>query len=964
MVGTLVTTANTLRTARRLQTRTRLAAQSCRISRQALLILLLVGGLDIVWPWAAPLRTLFLIAWLAGIVVVGVRAYRRYGVRSMDPARPEVWSAQTAREIERQRPDLDNALIHAVQFGNALEVADPTAAALMRRELARAEQQAATLQTDAFVERAPFVRERRLLLFVLGFYLLIAVISPRAYRFELPRLFAPWSDAPPFSLTDFEVTPANAQVHSGDELLVTVKVSGLMPHRLELMAGTGATGQPLLLSESEPGVYTARMESLTHDTWYYAGADTGRSRRYTVQVSQEPLVRKLTVTYHPPTYTHRPPVTEDLTPQPEIKGLPGARVELEVEADRPLAGGTLAITRIGMSALNLSLAPRPGMTNRAVAAFAVERDGDFNITLTGTPAEGSLQKHNAAAGKITLLHDQTPQVIITAPGRNVIARQDMVVPLRVEAEDDIAVKRLEMHQIFNRGSDTARTIDVPGENREFVYTDRFDLKALHTKPGDVLEYYATVYDNDPTGVHNSDSDRYWIWVVSDEDYAKILKEQRTPSKMTAQYRDLAETAQQLAQDQDQLARDMAAHAERARTADPRDAAAQAKLKAEAEALQKRQQELAARAQDLARQMRELTKQTPQFDIERGLQQKMAQMAQAIERAQQSMQSALQAGTPGQKAQNAASAAQQLQQAAHGGKQVAKVTEAMQNLRALYQDVARLRALTKQQRQIAQQVQQVQQGLKDSKPDAFAQSRLKSLADQQARNRDMLDQVQQDLRQHAQDCQSIAPNAAQTANQVADAIGKMQVPRFMQDAQQALTSQDAPTGASQADAAAKALESLFQAGKKAQGQANSSLDGLALGELGMGAGNTLEQMMQGEGQGEGSQSGQNGDGESGDSGYSAPQPGSRPGDSPNGQNGRQQAQALSLSQAFSGGHKPQKIKEGGPRAPVDASLSGKNVESVSAPPNPPSKATDKDASRTPAEYRRLVQDYFKSVSGNK
>ncbi len=101
--------------------------------------------------------------------------------------------------------------------------------------------------------------------------------------------------------------------------------------------------------------------------------------------------------------------------------------------------------------------------------------------------------------------------------------------------------------------------------------------------------------------------------------------------------------------------------------------------------------------------------------------------------------------------------------------------------------------------------------------------------------------------------------------------------------------------------------------------------------------------------------------------SAPRPGSRPGDrggqEDGGYNG-QQAVALGLMLQPSGGGIRRK-NQGGERGERVGELSSDSVENVGAePPQPPPTATDRDASRYPIEYRRLVRDYFKAVAGGK
>jgi hypothetical protein len=74
--------------------------------------------------------------------------------------------------------------------------------------------------------------------------------------------------------------------------------------------------------------------------------------------------------------------------------------------------------------------------------------------------------------------------------------------------------------------------------------------------------------------------------------------------------------------------------------------------------------------------------------------------------------------------------------------------------------------------------------------------------------------------------------------------------------------------------------------------------------------------------------------------------------------------MALTQQPTGGTKPQEKKNlpGGERL---GTLAPDRVEKPDGGrPTALPKATDRAASRYPAEYRRLVQEYFKSVAGGK
>lgn len=280
MIGSLPALSGALHRATLLRQRAATQGLLSALLWQSAAALMAAGLLDILWPCPALLRGLGL---LAGIGVIG-RRLRRLRQQRQQGEQPE---ERLAREMEAQRPELDNALIHAVQFAPilALEPNAPGAVA-MRREIARADTEMARLPLENLLARAPQRREHRRALVALGLLIVTTVLFPRAYRFEIPRLFLFWADYPPFTLTDFTVTPTHALIHSGDSLTVTCRIGGQEPHSLELQ--TGAAGEPpqsTPLLPTGPNVYAAQLDNLQKETWFRVVADTGRTSRYWIRLA-------------------------------------------------------------------------------------------------------------------------------------------------------------------------------------------------------------------------------------------------------------------------------------------------------------------------------------------------------------------------------------------------------------------------------------------------------------------------------------------------------------------------------------------------------------------------------------------------------------------------------------------------------------------------------------------------------
>ncbi len=272
---------------------------------RACLALLFAFALDIMFPWPVPIRGLFIAGWSAYLGTSFLQTRR--------PARTS-WkgASQIAREIEKLHPNLDNAFIHALQFSSNTPEG-PMATECIRREFARADSAARALESTSLVDDAPLRRQRRRLLSLLLFIAVMAALSPRPFRFELPRFFAFWADRPPFTFTDFQVLPGNIHIQHGQNVEITVQTRGQAPHSLELISGTDSSSAASLpLNSNGDGSYSGVLADLENDTWYYAVANTGRSARYWVRIDQLSRNRQDENAHRPKREGHSP-ASKDLT---------------------------------------------------------------------------------------------------------------------------------------------------------------------------------------------------------------------------------------------------------------------------------------------------------------------------------------------------------------------------------------------------------------------------------------------------------------------------------------------------------------------------------------------------------------------------------------------------------------------------------------------------------------------------
>jgi hypothetical protein len=946
--------------------------------------------------WLALVAALFLLDLLFALPVavrwaglIGQAGFLAWSLRDLLSmrARNRISAARAARLVEERHPELDNALIHAVQFSHetvesrgadfpvgerwpsqdgpeakSLEQRQGTAGQkpgatdgprpstfdwLKQREIERGERAVAVVAVRDVVDRAAERRALWVLAGLAGVWVLAALCFPMALRAVVPRLMMPWRDelTPPFSLTRFEVRPPGATVRVGDSLSLAVRVSGPVPEDLALMTRTGgAEWQRLALESVEAGEYGVTLDALREDTWFYVQGGSSRSAKYRIRVLSPPVVRSLRVTYTYPAYTARAPLTEAVGDH-GIHALTGTRAALEIRSNRPLRGGEMAVQLETKEPRSVALQVDPQDATRAVAELTLTRSGSYRIALTAADGQAT---PDAAHGPITAERDERPAVWIDHPGQDLLVTPEMKVPIHVQAEDDHGVQRVELHRIVNDLGDAPRSFLHASPARQVEDALVMDLPDLGVRPGDQLRYYATAYDNDPGAPKQGETQPYTLRVVSREKYLEALKQQRTPEDVTRPPRDMAEAVRQLAERQQQLAGRME-QLQKQLAAHPGDAAAQKNL----EAARAEQKEVQEAARQVAQQMRDYAGTPAASRVEKAIQEQAGQMAEQLGQTAAGPMQQAQGRDPAQAARNAREAARrmagvdrQMQQ------QVERTAQQLEKSMPLHNDMERFKELIERQGQLTLRAREFQQ-----KEDAgtAARGKMEDLSAEQDRIQQETRRLQQDLRRHAGEARQDFPRTARSAEQLADEIDGRHIPEAMQSSRDRFRQWQGPEGFESAQRALREMAGMMQEAQNGQGQGQGELDRALNRSLGRsGLGQSLRELTPGQ-PGRGTAPGQENAGAGAAGGDPTRSEGAR------GRLARDARAYVPTVKPQPGTAGLRRRKTQNPIAGQPAGFAPGDVEVLPNPSRTPPKAADSDSGRYPAEYRKLISDYFKSVA---
>ncbi|MFH1069640.1 MAG: DUF4175 family protein, partial [Candidatus Glassbacteria bacterium] len=305
------------------------------------------------------------------------------------------------------------------------------------------------------------------------------------------------------------VQPGDALIMRGDSLPVRAVGSIHRPEEMTLhFWQAGEAGQSRImqyrLGQFE---YSYVFSGLQNDVRYCVEQGGTATDTFLVQVTNNPFVTELGITYHYPPYTGLPDYTT--TRDKAIQGLRGTRVTLDGHSSNILERASLVLAPD-------SLRPAPLTGDRSFTdTLTLAADGSYGIRLVD---RWGLTNDDTLLYPITVIADEPPAVALRFPGPEAQVDETMKQPLVFELADDFGVERVELEYARvssdGRRGDSARKriAGWSGQLRtHLVEQYLWDLAELKLLPQDEVAYRLIAFDNDRvSGPKATASDEYRI----------------------------------------------------------------------------------------------------------------------------------------------------------------------------------------------------------------------------------------------------------------------------------------------------------------------------------------------------------------------------------------------------------------------------------------------------------------------
>jgi len=407
-----------------------------------------------------------------------------------------------ARAVWNHDDTIRDRILDAIQLLKRKRTGESEA--LRFAALQKIDSETAKLDARGYIEWKWLNKSVRFSGVLLGISLLIVILSGRSLTDAAHRLTHPGQVfiKPGTVLLQLGLADTTTIVQ-GDPLELAVTWKHSRPESVQFLLDQGSGIEKVLVATRDSldtTRFTAILPHTERNMKVFARAKEVTSDTSVIRVIPRPRIARLEVKIQPPAYTglnrrHLPEGVGD------ISALPGSRVEVNLESNRPLREARLVTADMSERLDSTWLTVEERI---AEGGFQVRRNGAWWINLV---AEDGVEGEEPLTWGILLEEDYPPQIEIRMPDEGFEIPENLHAPLVVVADDDYGISRGVLRfRVYNEildpdsvGEEAFSAIELNGKlegaNRWVVQT-LWDLENLSLIPSEEVHYFIEVWDND------------------------------------------------------------------------------------------------------------------------------------------------------------------------------------------------------------------------------------------------------------------------------------------------------------------------------------------------------------------------------------------------------------------------------------------------------------------------------------
>ena len=426
-------------------------------------------------------------------------------------------------------------ILSALEIGSARTDTSPLSAYLARKGVEDATKHLTSIEGVPLHRLPRSIRKRLLLIY--GLAIIPALLNPGATSTLVSRFVFPHADIPPYSAFVFTIKPENPDVIYGDDQVIHVAVTGgkiSKPIRFATRKAGHILESPCF--QAEDGNYVQRLERVMQPMDFCFLLGNARSKWHHINVLYQPKVISGRIRLIPPEYTNRPEKIFELGSEP-LEGLKGSRVEMTLQSNRPLKNGFLSIQSVDAGGHSETIPGEVSGHHQISCKWEIKTSAHLTMMIfdiLGTPANEPLKILQ------TLQPDQKPVVTLAEPQIFSLATPNVKIPVTAVIEDDIGINQCFLYKALKGYQSRTEPVSILSGETTHEINREIDLTDLGVEPGQVIELFMEVTDTNPELTGSGASDIARIKIISEDEYAKMVRARTTIDLFESRFRNVAE----------------------------------------------------------------------------------------------------------------------------------------------------------------------------------------------------------------------------------------------------------------------------------------------------------------------------------------------------------------------------------------------------------------------------------------
>lgn len=449
---------------------------------------------------------------------------------------------EAAKVIGTHFSGVKDKLLNTLQLQEQV-VHDPSQRAWIEASI---EQRSKELSPVPFTQAIDLTKNRRYLRYAIPPLMVLVVLlfaAPNVIKDSTVRLVSHRMDFVPVAPFSFNIDNDTLEVPEQEDFLLDLHISGgPVPEQVSIEVG----GKLVPMVKKDNVRFQHRFRNVKEDINFLFSADGYRSQVHRLSTIPNPVLTNFSMLLSYPTYLGMPDQTVDNTGDATVPA--GTRVTWSVS--------TRSTNELLLDFVDTTLILNPAANDRFEHNKRFMKGTGYSIT----PRNSQMVSPHELRYRIDVVPDLHPSISAQQETDSIRTK---LFYFEGTIEDDHGFERLNFHYRFVDGGDTLQdnersgivpiSIDKNSSAQRFYHT--WNVSKLGTGPGDVIEYWFVVWDNDGVNGNKSARTRTFEYKAPTRKELSKQQDQQADALKSSMEQGIKE-AQELQKELDELRREL------------------------------------------------------------------------------------------------------------------------------------------------------------------------------------------------------------------------------------------------------------------------------------------------------------------------------------------------------------------------------------------------------------------------